>query len=254
MDLDDVTAQLLALPLDQFTAARNARARELKATGQSEVAAEVATLKKPPVHLWAVNQAARGNQPLLRKLRQAAEAVAKAQTGSSTARDLRAASEAFQGSLDDAVTAATDKLRGGAHAATEEAERRIREIFRVAAMQDGEVWERLQKGALISEPAVADDVLTMFRAGVHPPPRPSPARGEGDRDPHVARAAERTARMDAERAEQLEATARRLRGEADEAEAQAKRADERARTAEKEAAEARAQAKKSARASGARRG
>jgi hypothetical protein len=254
MDLDDVTAQLLALPLDQFTAARNARVKELKAAGQRELAADVATLKKPPVHLWAANQVARSNPALMRKLRDAAAEVTRTQTGkSATARDLRTASAGFQNALDAGVNAAADRLGKDSHAVTEEAERRIREILRMAVMEGGAAWEQLQKGALITEPTPGDDVLTMFQAGVHPPPRASPAKREADRDPHVARAAERTARMDAERAEQLEVTARRLRAEADEAGAQAKRADERARAAEKEAAEARAQAKKSARASGARR-
>src|SRR5438067_7136841 len=73
VDLDDVTAELLELPLDQFTARRNARAKELKAAGKAELASEVAALKKPPVHLWAANRAARGNQALLRKLHNRSE-------------------------------------------------------------------------------------------------------------------------------------------------------------------------------------
>jgi hypothetical protein len=262
MSADDVTAELLAQPLDRFTTARNARAKQLKAAGQGELAAEVARLKKPPVHLWGANQAARGNAGLLRKLRDAAAGVARAQTrGSRTPAELRAASEAFQQSLDALVKAGTMALQQDGHAATEEAERRMREIFRVAAMEDGEVWERLSKGALIDEPKQGDDVLSMFQAAV-PVARKGGEAGAsggarqaagaretaGQQDPHAARAAERTARLDAERAEQLELTARRLRAEADDATAQLKRAEERARAAEAEAAEARAVAKKSARA------
>src|SRR3989440_10789833 len=252
VDLDDVAAELLELPLDQFTARRNARAKELKAAGKAELASKVAALKKPPVHLWAANRAARGNQGLLRKLRDAAQSVARAQTGSRTPRELRAASEAFQGALDAAVKAAIETLRGDKHASTEEAERRIREIFRVATMQNGEVLDRLQKGALVTEPAAGDDVLTMFQAGAPPERESSRAPTSAGEDPHAARAAERTARLDAERAEQLQTSARRLRAEADEAAAQAQRADGRPRAAQKEAAQARAQAKKSARALGGR--
>ena len=248
MNLDEVTADLLARPLDQFTAERNTRAKELKAQGKGELAAAVAKLKKPPVHVWAANRAARQNATLLGKLREAAQQVARAQTGRSTnPRELRSASERFQEALDDAVRAAGDVLRGNSHAATEEAERRIREIFRVAAMQGGESLEQLKQGALLSEPAAGDDVMAMFQAGV-PTPHPALPPEGGGKNAHEQRAAERTARLDAERAEQLEATARRLRAEADEAAAQAKRADERAREAEKEAAGARAQASKSARA------
>jgi len=201
VDLDDVTAELLELPLDQFTARRNARAKELKAAGKAELASEVAALKKPPVHLWAANRAARGNQALLRKLHNAAQNVAKTQTGSSTPRELRAASEAFQAALDAAVKAAAETLRSEKHAPTDEAERRIREIFRVAAMQDGDALDRLQKGALINEPAAGDDVLTMFQAGAPPRRESSPTPKSAGEDPHAARAAERTARLDAERAQ-----------------------------------------------------
>ena len=260
MNLDDVAAELLAGPLEQFTAERNTRAKELKAQGQTELAAAVAKLKKPPVHLWAANRAARQDAGLLRTLRESAQAVSKAQTGRSTnPRELRAASERFQEALDVAVKAAEQVLRTEGHAATEEAERRIREIFRATAMQAGEPLEQLKQGALLSEPAAGDDVLAMFQAGA-PAPHPAlPPEGggkdarkrgkediQGEPDPHELRAAERTARLDAERAEQLETTARRLRAEAQEAAAQAKRADERAREAEKEAAAARAQATKSA--------
>lgn len=254
MNLDDVAAELLARPLDQFTAERNTRAKDLKAQGQAELATAVAKLKKPPVHLWAANRAARQDAGLLGKLRQGAEEVTKTQTGRSTnPRELRAASERFQERLDDAVKATAEILRKDGHAATEEAERRIREIFRVTAMQDGEAWEQLKQGALLAEPAAGDDVLVMFQAGAPAPPGTKRGGGKGkvaqiEADPHELRAAERAARLDAERAEQLEATARRLRAEADEAAAQAKRADERAREAEKEAGAARAQATKSARA------
>jgi len=49
MNLDDVVAQLLAGSLNEFTNRRNAKAKELKAAGERELAAEVAGLKKPPV-------------------------------------------------------------------------------------------------------------------------------------------------------------------------------------------------------------
>jgi len=250
MDLEGITAELLREPLEQFTPRRNARAKELKAAGQAELAREVGGLKKPPVHLWAANQVARQDPSLMRRLQEAARAVARAQTASrpQSPRDLRAASEVFQAALDDAGARTAARLQEDHHAASEEALRRIREIFRLAAMQEGETWKRLQQGALISEPGVGDDVLTMFQAAAPALRKPVEKGRGGAEDPHAARAAERTAQMDAERADQLEETARRLRAEAGDAAAQAERADERARAAEKQAAEARAQAKKSARA------
>jgi hypothetical protein len=253
MTLDDVTAQLLAEPLEQFAAKRNERVKELKASGQAELATEVAALRKPALPLWAANQAARADASALGPLRQAAEAVSRAQTGggarsSSAAHDLRRASEAFQGKLDGLVDSAAEALRRRKHAAGEETMRRIREIFRLASLEGGDTWDRLKNGALISEPGPAEDVLSMFQAAG--PRRAGKAEKSAEHVDafHAAKAAEREARLDAERADQLEATARRLRQDADEAAAQAQRARQRAAAAEKEAAAARAQATKSARA------
>jgi hypothetical protein len=253
MTLDDVAAELLVEPLEQFASNRKARVKELKASGQAELANEVAALRKPALPLWAANQAARADASALAPLRQAAESVSKAQTGagarsSSAANDLRRASEAFQGRLDAVVDAAAEALRRGKHAAGEETLRRIREIFRLAALEGGDTWDQLKKGALMTEPRPGDDVLSMFQAAGPRPGGKADKSGERVDAFHAAQAAQREARLDAQRADQLEATASRLRQEADEAAAQAQRARQRAAAAEKEAAAARAQATKSARA------
>src|SRR6202011_6254033 len=62
MSLDDVVAELLSGPLDEFTNRRNARSKELKVAGQRELAADVATLKKPPGAVWDGNQLVRSNK------------------------------------------------------------------------------------------------------------------------------------------------------------------------------------------------
>src|SRR2546423_13334230 len=87
MNLDDVVAQLLAGSLNEFTSARNAKAKELKAAGDRDLAAEVAGLKKPPIAVWAVNQLARRNKPVLERLRRAGESGLEAHTGGRTGRE-----------------------------------------------------------------------------------------------------------------------------------------------------------------------
>lgn len=253
MDIDDVAAGLLAQPLDQFTAARNARVKELKAAGKTDLAGQVAGLKKPSVALWAANRGAKEVPAILRELRQSAEALARAQTaGRTDARTLRAASDDFQEKLDAVATSASAVLGRDGHAATEETLRRIREIFRLAALQGGETWERLERGALITEPEPADDVLSMFQAGAGAAaPARKPTKADEQAEARRAKeAAQRQAEEDTQRAEQLEATARRLRAEVREAVAAAERAEQRAKAAEAEAARAKAQARKSAKAAG----
>jgi hypothetical protein len=252
MNLRTLTAELMAQPLDQFTARRNARVKEQKASGQAELSRQLGALKKPAVHLWAANQVRDG--ALISGLRRAAQAVAKAQAAAATGRanagqDLRAASEEFQRSLESVATAAASALRQGQHAAGEETLRRIREIFRLAALEGGETWDRLQEGALTTEPHPGDDMLAMFAAGATPGTGKRAEQAEARR---AAELAEKAARADAERAQQAIAAAERRRQEAKEAAVAAKLAAARAAAAEKEAARARAQAKKSQRGAGRR--
>ena len=249
-------AELLAQPLEQFTSRRKARANELKASGHGDLASQLSELKKPSVSLWAANRVARSGADLLRELRQSAQALAKAQAAAgagraNAAQELRRTAEDFQKRLDAAASAAAGALREGEHAAGDETLRRVREIFRLAALKNGETWDRLQKGALPSEPQPGDDVLDMFASGSAPLGAKSAERLEKQR---ATAAAEKAARADVERAKETAATAVRLRQEATAAATAAQRASERATAAEAEAARAKAQAEKSQRAIAGRRG
>jgi hypothetical protein len=269
MTLDDVVAELLDGPLNEFTNRRNARAKALKASKQPELAAEVAGLKKPPVAVWAVNQLARREKALLDKLRRAGEAVVEAQSGAVAGRKnaaptLRSASEGLQRELDAALRAAGDALRGDGHAADEATMRRVQEMLRLAAVSGGETWDRLQRGALISEPRAGEDMLTAAFAvgpggnGRQATPRKAndtkaeqvatgaAAKQAADTDKRIEREhAQRTARTDEEALQQAEHAARRLREEAERMTADARRANQKARQAEKELERAAAKARAS---------
>ena len=260
MNLDDVVAQLLAGSLNEFTNRRNAKAKELKAAGERELAAEVAGFKKPPVAVWAVNQLARRNKPVLERLRRAGEGVVQAQSGAVSGRknaaaELRSASEALQRELEAAVREAGGVLRAGDHAADEATLRRVQEMLRLAAVSGGDTWNRLQGSALISEPRAGEDMLTAaFALGSAATASPAAPRVKASEARAEREAAEtekrielehvqRTAKADEEAAQQAAQTARRLREEADRIAADAKRAGERARQAEKELEHANARAK-----------
>ncbi len=267
MSRDDVVAELLAGPLGEFTSRRNSKAKELKAAAQRELAAEVAGLKKPPVAVWAVNQLACRNKAVLERLRRAGEAVVQAQSGAVAGRknaalELRSASDALQRELEVAMRAAGDVLRADGHAADEATLRRVQEMLRLAAVSGGQTWDRLQRGALSSEPRAGEDMLTAaFALGEGGAGGKSANRAKAN-DGRAARAAAaraaetekriemehalRTAKMDEEAAKQAELTAHRLREEADRIAADGKRANDRARQAEKELERAAAKAKASA--------
>src|SRR5579863_9865485 len=55
MSVDDIGSDLYELPLDEFIGARNARAKELAASGDRDAAAIVRKLSKPSLTAWLAN-------------------------------------------------------------------------------------------------------------------------------------------------------------------------------------------------------
>lgn len=250
MTFEVLSAELLARPLNEFTAHRNTKVRELKASGRADLAGRLAGLRKPSVPLWAVNQLAVHDRAVLEALRDSAQAVVRVQAAAVAGRpkaagDLRAASDGLQRNLEAAGNMLASTLRAGGHSAGPESTRRIQDILRLAALQGGETWKLLETGALTSEPRTGDDMLAVFGPGSGPEARKEAERGEARRSMEHA---ERAARAESERAERAAATARRLRQEATEMAAAARRAADRAKAGEVEAARAQAQAQKSRRA------
>jgi len=59
VSIDDVAQELYALVPEEFTAARNTRAKEAKAAGDTELASQVQALRKPTAGAWLLNQLVR---------------------------------------------------------------------------------------------------------------------------------------------------------------------------------------------------
>lgn len=59
MELDAVAGALYALPREEFTTARDAKAREARAGGDRALATAIGRLRRPTVAAWLVNQLAR---------------------------------------------------------------------------------------------------------------------------------------------------------------------------------------------------
>ena len=106
------TEGLYGLPLERFTAERNALAKQLRQEGERDRAAEVAKLQKPSVAAWAVNQLVRTQQRDVTALFKAGDALQKAQAdvlaGRGDAGSLRTAADAERAALDGL----TAKARG----------------------------------------------------------------------------------------------------------------------------------------------
>ncbi len=105
-------SELYGLPLEEFTPARNALAKELRGDGRRDEAAEVAKLRKPSIAAWAVNQLVRTQAREVKALFKAGDALRKAQDDllgqSGDAAGLRRAVDAERA----AVEALTETARG----------------------------------------------------------------------------------------------------------------------------------------------
>ena len=110
--LDDRIDQLYQLPLDEFTAARNALAKEA-----GDRAAEVKKLEKPNLAAWTVNQLYWRDRKAYDAVTRAAEKMRGAykQMLAGKATDVRGAEEIHQDALREAKQAARRLLEAGGH-------------------------------------------------------------------------------------------------------------------------------------------
>lgn len=226
--VDEAAERLYGLPLDEFTGARNAAARELRDRGLRAEADEVKALPKPSVAAWAVNQLTRSHHADLDEFLEAATAARDAQLGGGS--DAREAVKQLRDALERLVRAARDQLGGKV---SEAVAVRIRQSLEAAAVDD-QAAEEIRRGRLAKElePAGFGTLAAHAKPRAKTRERPSPdaaaarkalaearARLREAEDEHRAAAAEerqahkrwQQAQQDAEQAaERLEKVRREL--------------------------------------------
>jgi hypothetical protein len=122
---------LYGLPLDEFTAARNAAAKEFRDRGLRDEADAVKALAKPSVAAWAVNQLTRRRHADLDEFLDASVVARDAQLGG--AADAREAVQRQRQALETLVRVAREELGGDA---SESVTSRIRQTLEAAAVDD----------------------------------------------------------------------------------------------------------------------
>jgi hypothetical protein len=223
-DLESELDGLYALPLEQFTKARNDLATRLRKAHQDDVAATVRALKKPSTVAWITNRLARDQPKQVGALLQSAEELRDAQQrsleGKASAQEVTEASAAERDAV-RALLAAARRALG--ERATPPLLERLSQTLQAAAVDDtGRAL--LKRGRLTEE---------LKAAGFGPLEAVAPAkRGRADEVARVAR----------ERVTTLRNEARRLEEEAREAEHAAADASRAAKLLADEAREKREQA------------
>jgi hypothetical protein len=145
---DEELDRLYGLPLEQFTAERNALARELRKAGDREAADSVKGLAKPTISAWVVNQLARKERLQMRSLATAGERLRKAQEKllrGGAPRELQEASERQRDVVAALVESAEGVLRTAGHPATDATLERVRATLTAAA---GDEEELVRQGRL----------------------------------------------------------------------------------------------------------
>ena len=137
--------RLYQLPLDEFTAARNALARTAGAQ-----AADVRQLGKPPVAAWGVNQLYWKRRDVYDALIDASTTLRKAHKTILGGRraDLREPARAHEAALDDALKATLGILQDAGHPATDATRQAVLNTLRALPTSEapGRLTKALQPG------------------------------------------------------------------------------------------------------------
>jgi DNA repair exonuclease SbcCD ATPase subunit len=143
---------LYGLPLEEFTPARDAAAKEIRKAGDRETAAVVAKLPKPTPAAWAANQVARNQPELIEALLDAGSTLREAQEAAlegGGGRGLRDATQAERKAV-DAVMGAAAELRPGGRPLSNAMAERLRTTLHAAAADEA-IRDALANGRLVSE-------------------------------------------------------------------------------------------------------
>src|SRR4051812_10117795 len=203
---------LYALPLEEFTPARDAAAKEIRKAGDKETAARVAKLPKPTPAAWTANQVARAQPELIAALLDAGAALRAAQDAAISgggAAALREATLNERHAIDEVMRAAV-ALKPGGKALSRAMADRLRTTLHAAA-GDPALRSALSAGRLTGEAQAGGAWPSALGTDDAPAaePRPKPKAKPPKADAEERERAEREA---AELRTALEAQLREARG------------------------------------------
>src|SRR4051794_19202405 len=204
---------LYALPLEEFTPARDAAAKEIRRAGDRETAAIVAKLPKPTPAAWTANQVAREQPELIEAMLEAGEELRVAQEAavSGAGGGIREATLAERRAVEAVMAAAMDYKPAGKPLSRVMADR-LRTTLHAAA-GDEAIREALAQGRLVDEAQAGGAwPFALEPSGPEPPapkkakkkpaaPKPKSADGDeaAERERHEAEARAAEEREAAER-------------------------------------------------------
>ncbi len=225
MSVDDRSiADLYAAPLEEFTARRNAIAREVAAAGEKLDAAELRALPKPNAAAWALNQLARQDPEGIDRLLDTSESLRRAQHEDGG--DLRALHAQTRAQVATLVTRAQSIVEANGRKATQALKKQVAQSL-MAAAADERAGEQLRAGRLTRElepggfEPSGDDLFVPRAPQAPSSPRRQEAEARVTTLAQEAEAASAHAKGLAEEADRAQRVARRARARAEDAAAAA---------------------------------
>jgi hypothetical protein len=188
--LEDVAAELYGLPLAEFTAARNSRAKQVREAGDRELAEAIRGLGKPTMVAWLVNQMAREHPEEIRSLVELGGALRDA-TATLDGDQLRQLSRQQQQVVYALVQQVRSLGRAAGHPVSQDTARGVEETLH-AALADPDAAAQVGSGRLTGELSRSGFPATATTAPASPPRTDdrAPAAGKADTGARLA-AAER---------------------------------------------------------------
>ena len=236
--------RLFSVPLEDFVAERKQVAKELRAAGEREAAAEVAKLPKPTPPAWALNQIAREDPEAVGAWLDAADELRE--VSANPGAGLRDAMAAHRDATRTLVGVVRERARPGGKPLSEPMLERVRELLQAATV-DASVAEALRRGVVVEsgeapslgvtvgdKGAPSSTAAGQGGEGAGPASTPRASSAAAERRAAKEREAERKAKERADRQAELERHIQaaeeelaRLRADAAERDAAVAAADER---------------------------
>jgi hypothetical protein len=187
-DLAAVASELYALPLDEFTGARNQRARQVRQEGDRARATAIGKLAKPTLTAWLANQLVRAHGPQVTELLDLGDSMRQA-TASLDADQLRQLSRQQHQLISGLVRQASELAGASGQAVSEVTARALADTLH-AALADEQAAGELSAGQLTGGLSYSGfpGIAAGPAAWAPPVPRPpkAPRRG-GTADPEAVR-------------------------------------------------------------------
>jgi hypothetical protein len=228
--------ELYSLPLEEFTAARDALAARLKAAGQAPAAGTVKKLRKPTVPAWAANQVVRQAPAEWARLRTAAQTLREKQGHTAPAEEIQRAVAEQREALRACEKRAAEWLERHDHAAGPAVVQKVTHTLLALVHGSGEEAGSLEHE--LQPPGFEAFAGTALPATPETRPRPVARAKPREEAPRDERATELEQARERERAAEKARDAERRRDLA-RAHQQAERAEKRVSALEEQLVDAR---------------